>query len=62
MTIRTHHDIKSFRQVSLRRLLRDGLKRLYFAVYKLGVRLGVYILPTHYYVSEPKHYRAEAYN
>ena len=53
MAIRTHHDIISFRQVSLRRLLRDGLKRLYFAVYKLGVRLGVYILPAHYYVSEP---------
>ena len=39
--------------ISLRRLLRDKLKRLYFAIYKLGVRLGVYILPAHYYVSEP---------
>jgi len=39
--------------ISLRRLLRDKLKRLYFAFYKLGVRLGVYILPTHDYVSEP---------
>ena len=41
------------RHISLRRLLRDKLKRLYFAIYKLGVRLGVYILPAHYYVSEP---------
>jgi hypothetical protein len=41
------------RQTSLRRLLRDKLKRLYFSIYKLGVRLGVYILPAHYYVSEP---------
>ena len=39
--------------ISLRRLLRDKLKRLYFAFYKLGVRLGAYILPTHDYVSEP---------
>ena len=42
-----------FRQISLRRLLRDRLKRLYFAIYKLGARFGVYILPVHYYVSEP---------
>jgi hypothetical protein len=41
------------RHISPRRLLRDRLKRLYFAFYKLGVRLGVYILPAHYYVSEP---------
>ena len=41
------------RHTSLRRLLRDKLKKLYFAIYKLGVRLGVYILPAHYYVSEP---------
>ena len=41
------------RHISLRRLLRDKLKRLYFAIYKLGVRLGVYILPVHYYTSEP---------
>jgi hypothetical protein len=53
MAIRTRHDIISFRQIPLRRRLRDGLKRLYFTVYKLGVRLGVYILPAHYYVSEP---------
>jgi len=39
--------------ISLRRLLRDKLKRLYFAFYKLGVRLGVYILPADDYVSEP---------
>jgi Methyltransferase domain len=44
---------RSFRHISLRRLLRDKLKQLYFAIYKLGVRLGVYILPAHYYVSEP---------
>src|SRR3984893_7775683 len=53
MAMQTHHHIISFRQVSLRRLLRDSLKRLYFSIYKLGVRLGVYILPAHYYVSEP---------
>src|SRR5262249_31998017 len=41
------------RHISLRRLLRDRLKRLYFAFYKLGVRLGVYILPAHEDVSEP---------
>jgi hypothetical protein len=37
----------------LRRLLRNKLKRLYFAVYKLGIHFGVCILPAHYYVSEP---------
>jgi hypothetical protein len=42
-----------FRRLSPRRILRDRLKRLYFAIYKIGVRLGVYILPAHYYVSEP---------
>jgi predicted O-methyltransferase YrrM len=42
-----------FRQISLRRLLRDRFKRLYFAIYKLGARFGIYILPAHYYVSEP---------
>jgi Methyltransferase domain len=42
-----------FRRLPPRRILRDRLKRLYFAIYKLGVRLGVYILPAHYYVSEP---------
>jgi hypothetical protein len=42
-----------FRHASARRILRDRLKRLYFVIYKLGVRLGVYILPAHYYVSEP---------
>jgi hypothetical protein len=42
-----------FRHISPRRLLRDRLKQLYFVFYKLGVRLGVYILPAHYYVSEP---------
>jgi hypothetical protein len=42
-----------FRRISPRRFVRDRLKGLYFLVYKLGVRLGVYILPAHYYVSEP---------
>jgi hypothetical protein len=37
----------------LRRLLRDSLKRLYLAIYKLGVRLGVHILPVHYYAPVP---------
>ena len=41
------------RHVSFRRHFRDWLKRIYFSIYKLGVRLGVYILPAHYYVSEP---------
>jgi hypothetical protein len=48
MTSRTH-----FRRISPHRFLRDRLKRLYFVLYKLGVRLGVYVLPAHYYVSEP---------
>jgi hypothetical protein len=34
-----------YRHIPLRRLLRDSLKRLYFAIYKLGIRLGVHILP-----------------
>jgi Methyltransferase domain len=42
-----------FRQISLRRLLRDRLKRLYFAIYKLGLRLGFHILPAHYYAPVP---------
>lgn len=41
------------RHIPLRRHFRDWLKRLYFWIYKLGVRAGVYILPAHYYVSEP---------
>jgi hypothetical protein len=41
------------RKISLRRSVRDKLKRLYFSIYKLGVRVGIYILPAHYYVAEP---------
>ena len=41
------------RHISLRRLLRDSLKRRYFAIYKLGVRLGVHILPAHYHAPVP---------
>jgi hypothetical protein len=42
-----------YRRISPRRFLKDRLKRLYFPLYKLGVRLGVYVLPAQYYVSEP---------
>jgi len=42
-----------YRHIPLRRLLRDSLKQLYFAFYKLGVRLGVHILPAHYYATVP---------
>jgi hypothetical protein len=42
-----------FRQISLRRVLRDRLKRLYFAIYKLGLRLGFHIHPAHYYAPVP---------
>jgi len=42
-----------YRHISLRRLLRDRLKQQYFAIYKLGVRLGVHILPAHYYAPVP---------
>jgi hypothetical protein len=38
-----------YRHIPLRRLLRDRLKRRYFSIYKLGVRVGVHILPAHYY-------------
>jgi hypothetical protein len=37
----------------VRRLLRDRLKRLYFVIYKLCVRLGFHILPAHYYAPVP---------
>ena len=42
-----------FRRIPLLRFVRDKLKRLYFTFYKIGIRFGVYILPAHYYVSEP---------
>jgi Methyltransferase domain len=42
-----------YRHIPLRRLLRDSLKRLYFAIYKLGIRLGFHILPAHYYAPVP---------
>ena len=40
--------IERRRHIPLRRRLRDKLKQLYFAGYKLGVRLGVHIIPVHY--------------
>jgi predicted O-methyltransferase YrrM len=42
-----------YRHLSLRRVLRDRLKRVYFDIYKLGLRLGVHILPAHYYAPVP---------
>jgi Methyltransferase domain len=42
-----------YRHIPLRRFLRDSLKRLYLAIYKLGIRLGVHILPAHYYAPVP---------
>jgi len=45
--------LNRYRRISPRRFLRDRLKRLYFRLYKVGVRLGVYVLPAQYYVSEP---------
>ena len=42
-----------YRHIPLRRLLRDSRKRLYLATYKLGIRLGVHILPVHYYAPVP---------
>jgi hypothetical protein len=40
-----------YRHIPLSRLLRDSLKRLYFAFYKLGVSVGVHIPPAHYYAT-----------
>lgn len=37
----------------LRRAAKDRLKRLYFHAYKTGARMGVLVLPAHYYCSEP---------
>ena len=45
--------IERRRHIPLRRRLRDRLKQLYFAGYKLGVRLGVHIIPVHYYAPVP---------
>ena len=42
-----------YRHIPLHRLVRDSLKRSYFAFYKLGVRLGVHILPVRYYATVP---------
>ena len=39
--------------MNLRRMLRDSLKRQYSSVYRLGLRLGVHILPAHYYAPVP---------
>src|SRR5262245_10024694 len=37
----------------MHRRLRDRLKQLYFTGYKLGLRLGVHIIPVHYYTPVP---------
>lgn len=36
-----------------RRRFRDIVKRTYFLFYRLGIKMGVSILPVHYYTSEP---------
>jgi hypothetical protein len=46
-------EIEQRRHIPLRRRLRDRLKQLCFAGYKLGVRLGVHIIPVHYYAPVP---------
>jgi len=43
----------SFNHKHLRRAAKDRLKRLYFHAYKTGARMGVLVLPAHYYCSEP---------
>jgi len=43
----------SFNHQHLRRAAKDRLKRLYFHAYKTGARMGVLVLPAHYYCSEP---------
>lgn len=35
----------------MKRRLEDALKRLLFRLYKLGSRLGVHVMPAHYYVA-----------
>jgi Methyltransferase domain len=47
------NELERRRHIPLRRCLRDRLKQLYFAGYKLGVRLGVHIIPVHYYAPVP---------
>ena len=42
-----------FRHIPLRRQVRDQLKHWFFWFYKFGTRLGVHILPAHYYASAP---------
>ena len=37
----------------MNRRTKDALKRLLFRLYKLGSRLGVLVMPAHYYVGEP---------
>ena len=37
----------------IQRRFKNGLKAGFFRLYKLGVRLGWYVLPAHYYASEP---------
>lgn len=42
-----------FNHKYLSRAAMDKLKRLYFRAYKTGARMGVLVLPVHYYCSEP---------
>lgn len=37
----------------MHRAVKDWLKEVFFWMYKLGIRMGVFILPVHYYSSEP---------
>lgn len=37
----------------MRRAVKDWLKEVFFWMYKLGTRMGIFILPVHYYSSEP---------
>lgn len=39
--------------MTLSRGIKDGLKQIFFRVYKLGTRFGFHVLPVHYYASEP---------
>ena len=38
---------------TIKRRLKDALKRGLFHLFRLGTRLGVYVVPAHYYVSVP---------
>jgi predicted O-methyltransferase YrrM len=43
----------------VKRVFMDWLKRLFFGVYRLGSRLGVAPVPTHYYAAEPNIFELE---